>query len=389
MGPLRDGTLAPDLVAPGMGIGSAKSAQATYAPEFSLQDGQHVINQGTSQAAPHVAGAIALLFEKCPHLNPQEILTRLTRSADRDLSTGPEPNSVYGNGKLDAFGTLNDGTPVLACAIQGDSTPDLGSTLAYTDPAAGARNRRWSIVSVPAGIAAIVGSTTGSSVQVQFSSAGTAQLVLSVSDAADPEGCRTVCKEDLDVGLGLFSVLEATPEIGQIRLEWQLAESHPEIQGFYVRRGTTAEGPFDRISSLLTGGPAFEYVDTNVEVGQSYWYMIEAIYTSGPAQLFGPLLASPVPPRLFLAQNGPNPFSGQTTIRYTLPTAGSARIDVYDLKGRLTKVLLDENSAPAGDGEVTWDGTDDRGQPAPNGIYLYQLSSGSEVETRKMLLLRQ
>jgi subtilisin family serine protease len=390
-GPLRTGEIAPDLAAPGMGIASTLSASSPVDDRFLLPDGKHVINQGTSQAAPHVAGAAALLLERCPHLTPAELFERFTATADHDAFTGAQANNVYGYGKLNVLNALNYQTDALVCGIDGEGAPDLGSTLSYSDPTPGSRNRRWSVVSVPGGIASIVGSATAATVQVHFTGYGTSELVLSVSDPGAAEECFTRCKKDLVIGLGLFSVLEAVSEPGQVRVRWHLVEAVSTIEGFHVRRADSENGTYTRITpALLTGsGLDFEFVDTAVSPGRDYWYQVEVLFTGGETQLFGPLLGSAIPIQLFLAQNGPNPFADETTILYSLPGTDAARIDVFDLGGRLVRTLLDSPASAAGEGEVRWDGRDQSGQPSPNGIYFYQLSAGSRRQTKKMMLLRR
>ncbi len=115
-GPRRDGLLKPEISAPGMGIASARSSTAASADfnatSRTTPDGYHLVSQGTSQACPHVAGALALLLEKHPKDAAKEARARLTNSARRDAFTGPSPNPSYGYGKLDAFGLLSASTPV-------------------------------------------------------------------------------------------------------------------------------------------------------------------------------------------------------------------------------------------------------------------------------------
>jgi hypothetical protein len=107
-GPTRDERLKPDIAAPGQGIGSTRSldinpgtcnttpAFYSYLPDNMM----HVINQGTSMAAPHVTGAVALLLQKFGSLTRTEILTKLAATALSDFNTGGVPNPQWGVGKL-------------------------------------------------------------------------------------------------------------------------------------------------------------------------------------------------------------------------------------------------------------------------------------------------
>lgn len=95
------------------------------------------------------------------------------------------------------------------------------------------------------------------------------------------------------------------------------------------------------------------------------------------------------PPRTFaLHQNYPNPFNPTTTIRFDLPTPAAVTLRVYNLRGQEVATLLNEEHKPAGSYAVRWDGRTRSGQRAASGIYLYRLSAGSFVQSKKMLLLR-
>ncbi len=84
--------------------------------------------------------------------------------------------------------------------------------------------------------------------------------------------------------------------------------------------------------------------------------------------------------------NYPNPFNPETSISYSIKEAGDVSLEVYNLKGQKVRSLVNikQNS---GHYRVVFDGKDDKGQPLSSGIYLYRLSTGSYVSTRKMMLM--
>ena len=83
-----------------------------------------------------------------------------------------------------------------------------------------------------------------------------------------------------------------------------------------------------------------------------------------------------------LGQNYPNPFNSSSDIRYQISDIRHVRLTVYDLLGREVAVLVDEKKAP-GTYEVRFDASG-----LASGVYLYRLTAGSFVQTRKMLLLQ-
>lgn len=101
-GPTRDGRLKPDLTAPGTAIVSAlaKDSEVSQNEKLVLPGRAYVAMQGTSMAAPHVAGAVALLLQAQPHLSAEEILGQLQRTALQDAFT-TDP-MAWGAGKLQA-----------------------------------------------------------------------------------------------------------------------------------------------------------------------------------------------------------------------------------------------------------------------------------------------
>jgi flagellar hook capping protein FlgD len=92
-------------------------------------------------------------------------------------------------------------------------------------------------------------------------------------------------------------------------------------------------------------------------------------------------------PRGKLLQNKPNPFNPGTRIDFQLLAPESVHLAVYDIRGRLVRVLLDA-PLPAGDAAVNWDGTDHLHRPVHSGIYIYRLETPSFSESKKMTLVR-
>ena len=78
----------------------------------------------------------------------------------------------------------------------------------------------------------------------------------------------------------------------------------------------------------------------------------------------------------------PNPFDKRTRIRFQVPEAVHARIEVYDLLGRRVGVLFDRKVRP-GEYEVAF-----RAGNLASGLYFYRLKAGDFVKQRKVLLIR-
>ncbi len=102
-GPRRDGVQRPDLVSPGYGVSSALAALvAPYTSTvWMMPDRVHRIRYGTSMAAAHLTGALALMLQSDPGLSPSKARLTLQRQARVDTFTGAVPNISYGYGKLD------------------------------------------------------------------------------------------------------------------------------------------------------------------------------------------------------------------------------------------------------------------------------------------------
>ncbi len=95
----------------------------------------------------------------------------------------------------------------------------------------------------------------------------------------------------------------------------------------------------------------------------------------------------PVDGSFVLQQNYPNPFNPGTTIEFNLPRTTFVKLEVFDLLGLRIRTLIDE-SLPAGNRVVVWDGRDNRGDGVASGMYIYRLKTDLTIESRRMLLLK-
>jgi hypothetical protein len=89
-----------------------------------------------------------------------------------------------------------------------------------------------------------------------------------------------------------------------------------------------------------------------------------------------------VPQEARLEGAAPNPFRGQTTIRFALPSAQRVRLTIYDALGRQVALLADQTFT-AGENRVVWGGSS-----LPSGLYFVRLETDSRMLTRSITLLR-
>lgn len=131
------GLLKPDLTAPGVGVLSA------------LLGGTLGKLSGTSMAAPHVAGAAALLWSAVPDLvgEPERTIQLLIKSTEpvmdglcTDAAVAVSPNPTYGYGRLDVAAALRMAQSPWHVAVQvddGAGTPIDGATVTWIDTRTG------------------------------------------------------------------------------------------------------------------------------------------------------------------------------------------------------------------------------------------------------------
>ncbi len=139
---------------------------------------------------------------------------------------------------------------------------------------------------------------------------------------------------------------------------------------------------------LLPGSPCIDSGDpaspldpdsTRADIGALFFS--HAVDIDNPGDPAGPFAFE-------LHQNYPNPFNGETIISYDLPQTSVVSLRIYDLTGRVVKVLARSESQAAGPHHVVWDGTNGAGRPVATAIYLYELTVDGQKAAKAMIFLR-
>ncbi len=185
-----------------------------------------------------------------------------------------------------------------------------------------------------------------------------------------------------------------TSEIGNAIVGGYIYRGHtvPSLWGKYVYADAGGE-----INSLTYDGvawsneliefyePSRQYstfgVDENDELyvvslyGQIYRFVDGAVDVGGR-----------IPPSPQL-RSDPNPFQTATTFRFDVTNGTTARVEVYDVRGRRVRVLA--SSTNAGTRTVTWNGTDEGGRDLASGVYFARLMiDGRDVAHQRVVLVR-
>lgn len=136
-GPTRDGRRKPDIAAPGVGVTSARAWEVDNCCSDCCEDFYRE-SSGTSQAAPHVTGVVALMLQRNRNLSSSNVVADLhilghltaTARAPDPITAATLPNNDWGAGKVDAFAAvmhvpapIGGGAPHASIASRGRGMP--------------------------------------------------------------------------------------------------------------------------------------------------------------------------------------------------------------------------------------------------------------------------
>ncbi len=174
--------------------------------------------------------------------------------------------------------------------------------------------------------------------------------------------------------------------------------------------GSSVGAPSGKIAIAPNGGMALVGGRLGLHVGWgTIWPMVEVFgavdgqliiagdfnRAENENEILGGMIGLPVitpvpenqPNLTVLNPPAPNPFNPQTLLRVDLAQDGPLRLEIFDLRGRSVKVLMDGISL-AGPNDFYWDGSDQMGRPAPSGIYFAKFRDATGAQFQKLLLAK-
>ena len=120
-------------------------------------------------------------------------------------------------------------------------------------------------------------------------------------------------------------------------------------------------------------------------------YDDQIILTRHLSDLTVPVESIPVdkPDELSFSRSYPNPFSTETTIEYYLPEPCHATVKIFNMQGRVLRIL-DDAKRNSGFYKTAWDGKDETGNIVPSGFYFYRIeTTKGSFQNKQLFFLRQ
>jgi hypothetical protein len=404
LGPTRDNRVKPDIAAPGMGIGSTRSADASGACATVLQllndNGVHVINQGTSMAAPHVTGAAALLFQKFGSWTPEQVKAYLALHATVDsnvLSAGAVPNTIWGSGKLH-LGDLINPTVTVTSPNGGEvfyiggpypltwtASDNIGVTTVDINLSRSGPGGPWETIATAVPNSGTYNWTATGPIT------GTAYLKVVAHDAenntaSDLSDASFQIQDGAVATLLSTFVANSTPR--GIELSWQLANPG-SFTNISVERALSGSSEWDVLAlAPVADADGFKVLDTDVVDGQSYQYRLQGVSSRGTVATLGQITGTAGQPvtAFALTRIAPNPTRGLTTVDFSVPRAANVKVSILDVQGREV-ALLTSGSHAAGRYSLSWSG-EIQGRRAASGLYFVRMQAPGVQVTRRVVVSR-
>ena len=213
---------------------------------------------------------------------------------------------------------------------------------------------------------------------VELYNYGTAPVNIEGWGFSDSEGIVATTAPDTTIPPGGFLILWYTGE----------TNGFPEIDSKLSSDGETIYG--EDSSGTVVFSVSFDAQDGDVSYGRypdgsdAWQQMNPTPGSTNTNQLSNDNSFYSVPEYFSLGQNYPNPFNPQTQFHYDLQKSGNIHLAIYDVLGKEVYTVLNGYQR-AGKHNVLWTGINNKGLQVQSGIYFYQLTTDSEITTKKMV----
>ncbi|MBU0630066.1 MAG: S8 family serine peptidase [Candidatus Margulisbacteria bacterium] len=382
-----------DIAAPGTNIFSM-NMDGTYSAGWN----------GTSLAAPFVAGAVSLLKAAEPTLTNAQIMDRLKKTADPiDALQEPAYKGLLGSGRLNL------------------SQATIGLLTEITVPVSGSYIK---------GLVQISGTASGwnfGGYTIEAYRASSLEVIVAHS-ALEVDNGTLANWDTAGINGALTLKLKAVATTGgssETSVNVIVDNTPPDAAIIYPTSGGSIEGAI-----TITGRATDENLDNYViEYGQgaapAYYQALGTFYTSarnvlatwettglsGPyilrltvTDLAGNISRTELTVNISKVSSSlapgvvtfalPNPFDrnngSSTTFYYQLQANANTSVNLFELGGNMIwqkSYLAGENGAKAGVNNPAWDGKNLFGANVPTGVYLYQIISDRKVVGRGKVII--
>ncbi len=183
----------------------------------------------------------------------------------------------------------------------------------------------------------------------------------------------------------------ATLNGGEVALQWPIPDNPGD--GCHVYRRDKTGAPVRLTNQPVSGfGASLNFTDhpAGYAAGSILYYSYSVVIdgAEGPRSPETEIKLTGIPQvATRLLPNVPNPFNPLTEIRFELSRPQQARVAIYDVTGRLVKILADGH-LEAGPHTRVWQGRDSGGRKVPSGAYYVRLVADGRIDHHKMMLLK-
>jgi len=167
---------------------------------------------------------------------------------------------------------------------------------------------------------------------------------------------------------------------------WVTADTYQTLESAWrfaeVRVSSFIPNPSDVLLRFIVNNSTFDFMRPEVDIDDIAFYSGNG-GTGSPAAA----MAVAAAPAFAVGTPRPSPTHGPAEVDLTLSRETPVHVDVYDLRGRLIRTVL-EGTLPGGNNLIRWDGRTEQGTPAASGVYWMAIRAGDEKRNVKLVIVR-